>query len=565
MTPGYDYLFDLDWSTARAFPNRPFNPQSVSPGAIANCLLLQGDVSWSVIPVIDLFAGPGGLGEGFAALLDFDRQRLFRIALSIEMNASARSTLRLRSFFRQFNRTEVPDEYYDVLNGALSVAELYQRFPKQADASDWEAWQAELGKTDSEEVDCRIRVALNGAKEWVLIGGPPCQAYSLVGRSRVINVDREKYERDHRHFLYQEYLRIIATHRPSIFVMENVKGILSSKVKGSLIVERILADLEKPAPSSPSNRKRDGFGYRLYPFADYAGALPLEDLERSPSDFIIQSEFHGIPQARHRFIVLGVRNDLKWAPGKLPNQKKPVTVRQAIGDLPRLRSRISNKGSSAVISEDHSAWSATVREILNQNLDLKTALEPEVERRILAALARLTTASTGGAFIRTKRLPAWQRQWFRDARLQGVCNHEARSHRKDDLWRYLFAACFAQVHGKSPTLHLFPPQLLPEHKNVRDIHEDGVNIDFADRFRVQLKDKPSTTITAHIAKDGHYFIHFDPTQCRSLTVREAARLQTFPDNYLFLGTKTEQYHQVGNAVPPLLAHKLGKIVAEYFI
>ena len=114
----------------------------------------------------------------------------------------------------------------------------------------------------------------------------------------------------------------------------------------------------------------------------------------------------------------------------------------------------------------------------------------------------------------------------------------------------------------SPRLKDFPKNLLPKHKNVQNaILSNSV---FNDRFKVQLKDEPSSTIISHISKDGHYFIHYDPTQARSLTPREAARLQTFPDNFKFEGNKTEQYHQIGNAVPPLLAKQLGEIVWDIF-
>ena len=128
-----------------------------------------------------------------------------------------------------------------------------------------------------------------------------------------------------------------------------------------------------------------------------------------------------------------------------------------------------------------------------------------------------------------------------------------------DLRRYAFASSFASVTGRSPKLADFPESLLPDHHNV-ELGRAGKM--FSDRFRVQLPDQPSTTVTSHISKDGHYFIHYDPVQCRSLTVREAARLQTFPDNYRFEGPRTAQYHQVGNAVPPYLARQIAGIIAD---
>jgi len=148
-------------------------------------------------------------------------------------------------------------------------------------------------------------------------------------------------------------------------------------------------------------------------------------------------------------------------------------------------------------------------------------------------------------------------KWLIDRRIGGVTLHDARHHMPTDLRRYLFASWYARIHGISPKIADFPWWLRPAHENVPEAVKEGL---FADRFRVQIKGKPATTVVSHISKDGHYYIHYDPTQCRSLTVREAARLQTFPDNYYFEGPRTAQYQQVGNAVPPLLAHQIAGLV-----
>jgi len=142
--------------------------------------------------------------------------------------------------------------------------------------------------------------------------------------------------------------------------------------------------------------------------------------------------------------------------------------------------------------------------------------------------------------------------------MDGITHHISRAHLVEDLERYLFASSFSQSEKSFPRMRDYErlsPSIMPDHDNAKTGK-------FEDRFRVQLPDIAATTVTCHISKDGHYFIHYDPEQCRSFTVREAARVQTFPDNYLFCGARTAQFHQVGNAVPPYLAYQIGVIVKD---
>jgi len=504
------------------------------------------------IPVIDLFAGPGGLGEGFSSLLDEERRRIFKIRLSIEMDAQAHQTLELRAFFREFPAGEVPSDYYDYLARKISREELFERHPKEAENAKQEAWHAELGGKDTpnEDVDIRIGAALGNRCNWVLIGGPPCQAYSLVGRSRVIGGEGglAQYEADPRHKLYRHYLRILAVHQPPVFVMENVKGLLSAKVKQEHIFDRILADLKNPPAALPWFRNLTPVSYRLYSLSADTGDLLGEF---KPEDFVLRAEEHGIPQARHRIIILGVRTDIRRRPRVLANSAL-MTVAEAIGDLPRLRSGLSKEPDSG------EAWKKAVREVGKsawlRNNPLKKTLAAAL-RHVGADLPR------GAEYLPGAAIPARHFKWYVDPLLQGVLNHETRGHIRKDLHRYFFAAVFTSHHGRSSLLEDLPTSLLPEHKNVESALKETK---FNDRFRVQAANRPSTTVVSHISKDGHYFIHYDSSQCRSLTVREAARLQTFPDNYRFEGPRTEQYRQVGNAVPPLLSKQIAEIVAELF-
>jgi len=493
--------------------------------------------------VVDLFAGPGGLGEGFASFQDpASGDRPFRIVRSVEMDEHARATLRLRAFRHAFGPAGPPPQYYSYLRGEAPRQSLWRSHSEQAATAETQALHAELGK-DDETILRSLDQALEGAgsDRVVVIGGPPCQAYSVIGRARRASEDRATFEADPRHRLYKHYLRILARYRPAAFVMENVKGLLSAQLEDQPIFERILTDLHDPAAAvgGPSTGRRR---YDIWPLARPCTVVGAS----APADFVIHCERFGVPQMRHRVIILGVRQDIETRPECLRSED-PLNVMDAIGDLPALRSGVSARGG------DHADWAHTIRSAL----PVLIAAAPELKDVVDEACRRL------GKDLPRRWVPARTRSadrlaaWVRSAPEPVICNHEARTHMEEDLVRYFFAACYAAHHRSSPKLRHFPPSLLPNHKSAR-VERPG----FDDRFRVQLWDRPASTITSHIAKDGHYYIHPDPTQCRSLTVREAARLQTFPDDYFFEGPRTEQYKQVGNAVPPLLARQIAGIVYD---
>ena len=510
-----------------------------------------------MIRVIDIFAGPGGLSEGFSRIVDAQGNKAFEIALSIEKEANAFETLKLRAFYRQFTEG-APKSYYQFLKGDFQIGALYDKEPEAAKLAGAKCWQITLGPGGEpiNNVRTRIGSAIENEDNWVLIGGPPCQAYSLVGRSR--NRGNPDYNaiNDVRQKLYVEYLQILADHRPSIFIMENVKGLLSATLGKERIFHRILEDLRNPAMAirrENRNTTNDRIeGYNL--FSLVSGRL-FEDGEIDGA--VIKAENYGVPQARHRVILLGVRNDIQGVTPETLEHKPTISVAKVIGHLPKIRSGLSRCKDSGTAwvellhSQQNSRWAnAGTRRVDGQELtDLIRQLIPEV---------RAPRADRGAEFLEKESKINYLPEWYVDPNIGGICNHSSRGHMEKDLFRYFYAACYARLHGVSPVLGDFPTDLIPEHLNADIAIEEGGN--FSDRFRVQLSRKPSTTIVSHISKDGHYYIHPDPLQCRSLTVREAARLQTFPDNYFFTGPRTSQYVQVGNAVPPFLAKQIADIV-----
>jgi DNA (cytosine-5)-methyltransferase 1 len=503
--------------------------------------------------IVDLFAGPGGLAEGFSQVRATDGSRPFRIGLSVEKDNAAHATLLLRTFLRQFPDGP-PSEYYDFLNSGASEPDWSILYPAEWSKAESEALKLTLGDHEAWQLlETRLRkLRETYGDDTIVVGGPPCQAYSLVGRARNRGIKGYTPEGDDRHHLYQEYIRILEELRPAAFVMENVKGMLSSAVSGGKIFERILVDLRSACSE----------GYNLVALtprqgSDRQGRLARAELR--PSDFIIRAERHGLPQARHRVMIIGLRADLFDAECLIEEARgllleRPEQPVEAVLDgMPRLRSGLSRSEDS--FDQWRQTISDALTELSNTPLDADKGILNRFRNRIGKLQAQLESSPPLSRSSKTpnglgRACSSELQHWISDPSLRALPNNMTRSHMPSDLGRYLFCAVYAEVAANSPKAAAFPTWLAPDHRNWNSGK-------FADRFRVQMRGGPATTVTSHISKDGHYFIHPDASQCRSLTVREAARLQTFPDNYYFKGNRTEQFVQVGNAVPPFLAKQIG--------
>lgn len=403
---------------------------------------------------IDLFAGAGGLSEGFI-------NAGFEPVAHVEMENSACNTLRTRAAYYFLKANNNYQTYISYLKGEISRKQLYLSVPKEILDS---VINLPIGDENNKTIQEQINKCLGNKNVDLIIGGPPCQAYSLVGRSR----SKTKMEGDPRNYLFIQYAEYLEKYQPKMFVFENVLGLKSAK-KG-----HYLAEMEKLF-----NQK--GYQIKL---------------------FTLEAVNFGVLQNRKRIVILGWQ---KHQVLSIPNLEEitiesSYLVKDLLNDLPIIK---AGEGTDRFLKYKTETTEYLKAHSLRNGIDILT-------------------------------------------------QHIARPHREQDKEIYKIAV--QKWEEKQERLNYNDlPERLKTHQN---------RTSFFDRFKVVAADLHySQTVVAHIAKDGHYYIHPDIEQNRSLSVREAARLQSFPDDYYFEGEKeganrTAAYKQIGNAVPPLMAKSI---------
>jgi DNA (cytosine-5)-methyltransferase 1 len=413
---------------------------------------------------IDLFAGCGGLSEGFY------RQGFHALA-HVEIDPAACRTLRTRMRHYGYRDVEAAVLEMDITGG---------------------------------DVIKRIGEAVRGREVDLVIGGPPCQAYSSLGRAK----DENGMQDDPRNYLFESYVRILNYYKPKFFVFENVTGMLNAKVNGELIVNRIVAAL--------------GENYKV---------------KFDPRMMVLNSVNYGVPQVRKRVIIMGVRRDVCLEPEDL------------YGGIVKTHYGPEEEADH----EDDGACRRGAKALDKGGMVVGRGLKAGVKRYVTVrdAIGELPALRPGGGepivpFESKRDNEFLQRIRREDDKV--LRDHVARNHNGLDVERY---KAMSANHWTFQELLEKRPDLRHEKQRV-----------FGNSYVVQWWDLPSKTIIAHLYKDGNQFIHPDSSQGRTFTVREAARLQSFPDDFIFEGPRTEQFKQVGNAVPPLFAEAIAKCLKE---
>lgn len=405
---------------------------------------------------IDLFAGAGGLSEGFL-------RAGFKPVAHVESDTAASFTLKTRAAYYYLKDNHKIALYKSYMKGDITREELYKAVPQKILDS---VINTKIGVNKNKKIFETIDSLIEKKKVDLIIGGPPCQAYSVIGRA----VDKNKMKNDKRNFLYRDYGMFLRKYKPSFFVFENVKGLSSAKGKKRKYLTNMLKNFREA-------------GYKV--------------------DYRIQNAVDfGVLQNRKRIIIIGWKKSIKFSYPEFVQENHSYIIENIFSDLPVLK---AGQGKDKAGS-----YKTPVNNYLDKYL-IRNGIET-------------------------------------------LTQHIARPHIQRDKKIYAIAVK-KWNKNKERLVYSDLPEELITHKN---------KYDFQDRFKVVAADeKTSHTVLAHIAKDGHYYIHPDLKQNRSISVREAARLQSFPDDYYFEGEKegrnrTSAFKQIGNAVPPLMAYGIAK-------